>query len=371
MPSKKGIYLFTLIGLLLGFALDGLIRNEITKVFDYALIGLFALIYALAFNEKNCFRLIASSFIIALFLSLPLLPLEASVPSRHLEHWLTFLCAFPLFVYMVHSFHYAYHHDNTSRISYNSLFAAVWNTIHLIFVAGLFSTLANLLILLGAFIFKTVGSDFLWDLYSNNIHFQLISHTTLFFIGLGIGQQNIKIIYNLRFLLLRMMYYLFPFLALISMVYFILYLSHAAGGGEEYVNPLIILIPLTALGIIFFNAYFQDGSVESGAPSWLKLLLRVYRVILFLLVVMMTHKIFQSYSEDVNVLICIITGILFSLTYAITAWFPETMEQKWVRIGNISSALYFIAVLFLFNLPYMPIVFQVGAQPSLLTIIAP
>ncbi|WP_131779043.1 hypothetical protein [Legionella bozemanae] len=362
MPSKKGIYLFTLIGLLLGFALDGLIRNETTKLFDYALIGLLALLYGLAYNGKNCFRLVASSFIIALFLSLPLLPIEARYTSLPLEHWITFLSAFPLFVYVGHSFHYAFHHDNTWHISYNSLFAAVWNTILLLFVASLFSALANILILLGAFIFKTVGNDYLWNLYSNNFHFQLISHVTLFFIGLGVGQQNIKTIYSLRFLLLRMMYYLLPFLALISIVYFILYLSHFLSGGEEYVNPLLILIPLTVLGIIFFNAYFQDGSVESGAPSWLKLLLRIYRVILFFLALMMTYKIFQSYSVDVNVVICIITGILYSLTYAITAWLPENLEQKWVRIGNISSALYFIIILFLFNLPYMPIIFRLGAQ---------
>ncbi|HHT0594114.1 TPA: hypothetical protein ACTXXA_002331 [Legionella anisa] len=364
MPSKKGIYLFTLIGLLLGFALDGLIRNEITKLFDYTLISLFALLYGLAYNGKNSFRLVASSFIVALFLSLPLLPIEAQFTSLPLEHWVTFLGAFPFFVYVGHSFHYAFHHDNTWRVSYNSLFAAVWNTILLLFVASLFSTLANLLILLGALIFKTVGNDFLWNLYSHNFHFQLISHITLFFIGLGVGQQNIKIIYSLRFILLRMMYYLFPFLALISIVYIILYLSHFLSGGEEYVNPLLILIPLAALGIIFFNAYFQDGSMESGAPSWLKLLLRIYRVILFILVLMMTDKIFQSYSVDVNVVICIITGILFSLTYAITAWLPDNKEQEWVRIGNISSALYFIIILFLFNLPYMPIIFQVGAHPS-------
>ncbi|WP_058477050.1 hypothetical protein [Legionella steigerwaltii] len=367
MPSRKGIYLFTLIGLLLGFALDGLIRNEITKIFDYALISLFALLYALAYNDKNCLRLVASSFLIALFLSLPLLPMEARFAVLPLEHWFTFLCAFPIFIYVGHSFHYAYHHDNTWRITYNSLFAAVWNTILLLFVASVFSALANLLIFLGAFIFRTVGNDFLWNLYSNNLHFRLISHVTLFFIGLGIGQQNINIIYNLRFLLLRMMYYLFPFLALISIVYFILYLGHSLKDGEEYVDPLTILIPITSLGIIFFNAYFQDGSIDSGTPSWLKLLLRIYRIILFLLVIMMTYKIFQSYSLDVNVVICIITVILFSLTYAITAWFPEHMEQKWIRIGNISSALFFIIVLFLFNLPYAPIVFQVGSQSALLT----
>lgn len=362
MPSIRGIYIFSFIGLLLGFALDGLIRNENTHVFYYALISIFSLLYALAYDEKNLLRLILSSFSVALFLSIPLLPIKengVSIPI-HLEHWITFLSVFPLFAYIGHSFHYAYHHDDTWHISYNSLFAAVWNTIPLLFVAALFSGLANFLILLGAFIFKTVGNDYLWNLYLNNHHFNLISNVTLFFIGLGVGQQNIKIIYSLRFLLLRMMYYLFPVLALISILYFVLYSIHSLTGEHEYINPLVILIPLTSLGIIFFNAYFQDGSIETGAPYWLKLLLSIYRVILFFLVLMMTYKIFQAYSLDVNIVIPIITIILFSFTYAITSWFPDRLEPKWVRIGNISSALFLLISIFLFNLPYMQIAFNVG-----------
>ena len=155
---------------------------------------------------------------------------------------------------------------------------------------------------------------------------------------------------------------------MISTLYFVLYFTHSLANGQEYINPLAILIPLTSLGIIFFNAYFQDGSVESGAPSWLKLLLCIYRVILFFLVLMMTYKIFQGYSLDINVVIYLITIILYSLTYAVTAWFSESMEQKWVRLGNISSALFFIIVLFLLNIPYLPIAFNVGTQPNLISV---
>lgn len=297
-----------------------------------------------------------------------MLPLNAGFTPSHLEHWFTFLGVLPIFVYVGHSFHYAYHQDNTWHVSYNSLFAAVWNTIPLLCIAGIFSSLGNLLIFLGAFIFRTVGSDYLWNLYSNDMHFRLISNVTLFFIGLSVGQQNIKIIYSLRFLMLRMMYYLFPFLALISIVYFLLFLSHALMNNEEFINPLAILIPLTCLGIIFFNAYFQDGSVESGASFLLQSLLRVYRVILFLLILMMTYRMFRFYSLDSNVVIVILTEVLYGLTYAVTAWLSESREQKWVRIGNVSAALFFLIGVFLFNIPYMPIIFQVGgSQSTLLT----
>jgi len=351
MPSKKGIYLLTAIGLLLGFALDWLIRNENTTAFNYALIILFSLLFSLAYDEKNVVRLAGSSLIFALFLSIGLIPIQFSSTPMHIEHLITFLCIFPLFVYVGHSFHYAYHQDNTWNISYSSLFAAVWNTFPLLFVAGLFSSLANLLIIMGAFIFKTVGSNYLWTLYFDNRHFYLIANATLFFMGLGVAQQNIKIIYNLRFILLKMMYYLFPFLAFISSLYFILFLSHSLSNAQEYINPLIILIPLTTLGIVFFNAYFQDGSLENGAPAWLKLFLRIYRIILFILVLMMAYKIFQKFSVDINVTICILIAILFTLTYAITAVCSQNMERKWIRFGNIATGLFFILSLFLLNLP--------------------
>ena len=269
MASRKEIYVFTLIGLLLGIGLDLLMRNEIKSIFYYIFLLLYSLLFALTFNEKHLLRLLGTSFIVALVLSMPFLPFIVDVPPQHIGHFIAFLAAFPIYVYISHSFHYAYHHDNSWRVNYNSLFAAVWNTIPLLFVALLFSSLANCLILIGAFVFKTVGSTFLWNLYFDNLNFRLISNVTLFFIGLGVGQQNIKVIYNLRFLLLRMMYYLFPFLALISALYFVLYLGHSVSGGPDNINPLTVLLPLNILGIIFFNAYFQDGCIESDAPSWL------------------------------------------------------------------------------------------------------
>ncbi|MCL9684723.1 hypothetical protein [Legionella maioricensis] len=365
MAFKKSICLFALIGLLLGFIIDFWARYQNVALFYPTLVSIFSYLYVLAYDEKNVFRLIGTSFIAALFLSLPLLGLNFNSPTFNDVHFISFIIAFPLFVYIGHCFHYAYHHDNTWDIDYSTLFAAVWNTILLLFVASVFAFLGHMLIMLAAFIFKTVGNSYLWDLFWINPHFRFIMSVTLFFIGLGVGQQNIEIIYNMRFLLLKMMYYLFPFLAVISTLYFILYLGHLFSTEKESINPLTVLLPLSILGIIFFNAYFQDGTTYKDTPIWLKTSLRVYRGVLFILILMMSYRIGHEASLDINVLIYLFMVILLGFTYAITALVSEPMEQKWIRIGNVCTALFFIIALFLVNLPYAPVKFSIGSdKPS-------
>jgi hypothetical protein len=366
MPAKKGIYIFTLLGLILGFTLDTLYNGENQSLFYYSLITLFCLLYAMTFNETHILRLVVSSFIVALFLSLPLLPMKNDANLDKVIHWGTFLCAFPIFTYVGHCFHYAYHHDNSWKINYSSLFTAVWNTVPLLFVAFIFTCLANLLIFLAAFIFKTAGYIYLWNLFFDNEHFRIVSNTILYFIGLSIGQQNIIIINSLSFLLLRMMYYLFPFLALISVLYFILYFIHAPVSEEDRINPLFILTPLVFMGILFFNAYYQDGSEETQShyPFWLQYTLKVYRVILLCLTLMMAYRMMHGNALDINVVIYIVSLILFSIIYALSACFTKDKERILIQKGNIATALYFFFVLFLLNIPYLPIAFNVGTDTN-------
>ncbi|KTD74663.1 hypothetical protein [Legionella waltersii] len=364
MANKKEMYIFTLIGLVLGTVLDLLLRNHVTTIFYYSIISLFAVLFVLTYNNMHLLKLVGSSFIASLFLSIPLLPMELELPIRNYLHFFTFMLGFPFFFYVTYCFHYAFHHDNTWRVSYSSLFAAVWNTIPLLIVASIFISLTNLLIVLGAFVFKTVGSNFLWDLYFYNHDFKLISNTVLFFIGLGVGLQNITIIHNMRYLLLRIMYYLFPLLAIISVLYFILYHTHFVTGGPEYINPLVVLIPLTTAGILFFNAYFQDGSLKSDYPDWVKIGLRIYRVVLFFISLMMAYRILQDHSIESNLLLYLIVILLFALNYGVTAIFNENTEKKWICLGNIVIGLFFIIALFLFNIPHLQIEFSVGGGNS-------
>lgn len=354
MTSKKGIYILALVGLLLGIVLDFLITNQSITVFYYSFITLFCVLFALSYDEKNSVRLITTSFAFALFLSIPLLTLRVDLSLIYYPHLVSFLVGFPFFVYIVHAYNYAWHQENYWKVHYSSLFAAVWNSIVLVFIASIFTVLANLLIMLGAFIFNTVGSNYLWKLYLYNHHFKLIIHTTLFFIGLGIGQQNINIIYSLRYLMLRIMYYLFPFLALISSIYFILYLINYFWVGQNLFDPLIVLIPITSLGIIFFNAYFQDGSMETEDPVVLRLSLRIYRIILFFLILMLAARILSHYTLDNNLYIYLLIALLFGTVYAITALFSEKEEIKWIKIGNVSIAALFTILFFCVNLHFIP-----------------
>ena len=362
MPSKMGIYIFILIGLLVGLTLDTLIRWEVKTPFYYAFTVVFGYLYALSYNEKNNQRLMISSFFVTLFLTIPFIGFKwAGFGNDHTIHMVTFWMIFPTFAYVAHCFHYAYHQDNTFDVSYVSLFAAVWNSIILILIAIVFSTIAHSLIMLGGFIFKTTGNDLLWDFVNNN-HFSLIMNTVLIFIGLNIGQQNLNIIYSIRFLLLKVMYYLFPILAVISTLYLILHLLQVLTGGIAPINPLFILVPLSILGIVFFNAFYQDGDAEVAVPAGLQLFYKIYRVVLFIIVLMMTYHLFKQNPINSNVLIVILCGILFSATYAITAYFDEVAEKKWIRLGNIGTAIFFLIALFIFNIPYANVDFTLGSD---------
>ncbi|TAL64516.1 MAG: hypothetical protein EPN84_03240 [Legionella sp.] len=364
MKIKNGIYIFVIIGLLLGIFLDYCVRIQVQNLFYPTLVTLFALLYSLAYDEQNSVQLIGTSFVVALLLSLPLFPIQLGQTPTHPIHFINFMIAYPLFVYVGHSFHYAFHRDQTLNMSYRSLFEAVWNTIPLLFVASIFSSLASLLLMLGASVFKSVGNDLLWDLYFNNHHFHFITNTTLFFIGLGIGQQNNQVIYNIRILLLKMMYYLFPVLAFISILYCVLYLVSFATGGEVPIEPLIILIPLSTLGIIFFNSYFQDGDTENPAPHALKIFLRIYRVILLILVLLTVYKIFRDFNIETNALISLLTAIGFASSYGLTAHLSEADEKNWIQRGNIATAWFFVITLFLTNIPYLPIDFTIRSSSN-------
>lgn len=355
MEAKNSMCFFALMGLIFGIILDVLIRQHYAHLIYYSLPVLFFLFYALAYDGNNLLRLAGTSALTAIILSIPFLGVTIDNSFHPNLHFLSFCCAFPFCAYIAHAFHYAVHRDNTWQVNYSTLFEAVWTTIPLLIVASIFGGLVNALIFLAATIFKTVGYDFLWNLYFYNVDFHFICNSIFFFIGIGIAQQNSQLIYNLRFLLLKMMYYLFPVLAVISVLYVVLYSINLLTGTQSTVEPLFILIPLNALGIIFFNAYFQDGKAEATYPHALEIFLGIYRICLFILMLQMTYKIFQETAVEINPFIGLLAVLFISLTYAITAFFPKEQETIWICRGNIAAALFFLVALILLNLPYLAI----------------
>lgn len=364
MTNKIGMYVFTLLGLFLGVILDYFVRSHTPTPFYPALLSLFCFLYALSYNDQHPLRLIGTSFITALFLALPIFHVEFDKMPTDPKHLLSFAFCYPLFIYIAHCFHYAIHRDNTWQVKYHSLFEGVWNTIPALFVATVFAFLAKLLIVLGALVFKSVGFSFLWDVYFNNHHLRFVLSMTLFFMGLGISQQNAHIIYNLRFLLLRMMYFLFPVLAFITILYCILLTLSSLTGGAA-IDPLLVLIPLSFLGIVFFNATYQDGTVEDFRSSKLGFFFRIYRVFLLITVTMMLYRLYRDFAIESNFLLILLAAFFYALAYAISAWVSAEDENTLIQKGNIATALFLLLTLFLMNLPYVPIEFTVGNKEQL------
>ncbi len=363
--SQKGIYIFTLMGLLLALFLEGLFRYKVDSIFCYVFPSFFCLLYALAYNNKHVLRLLGSSLSVALVFSLLLLSFDVDIAPSNSPDAADLFLVFPVLFYMVHVFHYAYHYDNGWRVCYSSLFSGVWNSIILLILALIFCGLGYFLIVLGAEIFKYLGHNFLWHFYFKDHHRYIIG-CVLFFVGLSIGQQNINIICGLRFLLLRVIYYLFPVLALISMICLLLSIGQPMADKHSLINSPEISLNLIILGIIFFNAYFQDGDAETAAPPWLTLFLKFYRMVLLVLILMMAVYFFRTSFHDANFFIYLVVALLYGVTYAITAWLPEAQEKIWIQRSNIGIALFFIASISLLNLPYLFAVFKVGIGAAVL-----
>lgn len=352
MKITKGLYIFAFIGLALGLISDWLFRHQDLHVVHYVFPTLFAYLFTLAYNGKNIIRLFFSSLIAATILSFPLLPYLFGATPKHMNHIMCFVFIYPLFVYIGHCFHYAYHQDSNFKVSYKSLYAAVWNTFPYIFMATLFVALAQLILILGAFAFHSVGVNFLWDLSFDNLHFRIITNVIFFFVGLSICQQNIEVIYNLRNVIIRAMFYLFPFVALISISYFFFIFSNYITFQQPILNNLKVLIPLVILGLMFFNAYLQDGEDQSVAPPTYNNFVKFYRIIFFGMTIMLGVTVVHEYSFDINVLIYLISVIILGFVYFITIFMPKELECKYIRLGNIYTAAFFMVSLFILNFPY-------------------
>lgn len=355
MTKFRGIFIFAAFGLLLGFWLDRQIYADNVRVIYYIFPILYVSLFTLAYNENNIIRLLFSSLLFSVFLSLPILPFSFWEEPENINHVICFLVGYPIFVYIGHCFHYAYHQDSNYNISYKSLFAAVWNTIPLLGLAFLFLASTQIIFMLGAYVYKSVGSDFLWEWYFGEKHLRIISNALFFFIGLNICKQNIQIIYSLRIVIVKAMYYLFPFVVLISISYFFFIFSNALFYKQSIPVNLNVLIPLIILGIIFFNAYIQDAEDNSIMPNSYNIFIKFYRVILFALTIMLTKSVLNQYTFDVNICVYLLTGISLSLIYFITIIFPKDKELKYVKLGNTYTSIFYMISLFLLNIPYYPI----------------
>lgn len=376
--EKKNTLLFLILGALLGGVFDILKFFQFSSPFIYTSLFFSFLFFALCYNAKHSLRLILSSLITAMVLCSPLL-VNRLISQNHIDTVLldlsimSFIVGFPLFIYIGHCFHYGFHRENSWRIPYTTLFYAVWDSFVLLVTASIFSLIARLLILLAAAIFSSAGSHWLWQVYFHNVYVSTFINFLLFFLGLGIAQQNYTIIHNLRFLLLRMMHFFVPLLAIISIIYLFLY-SFASTNlpASSFLSVELLIANLVGLGIVFFNAYFQTGEENPKQAVWLTILLSVYKLILFGLTLILNYLVLSKFSLPLNLSLLLLLAFLYGACYAISVFIPRNKQAAWIRAGNVGIALFYLAAMLLLNTFFYPLQQLIGfGSKPIINVVAP
>lgn len=364
MIGKDGILMivYLSLGLIMGVYFDWLIVYKPNYYVIELIFPLSLLFFALSFNGKHGLKLLLSSFLVSFLLCTPffsmnhnvILPQDTinSISSRTIEqgmYLISFIMGFAFALYISHAFHYAIYRDQRITPSYRQLFLAVWNTIPVILIACVFSCLANGLIYLTSLIFWSMGINAPWLFLTSNSHFIVVSNSVLFFMGLGVARQNEDIINSFRQVLLRIIYYLLPYLAVITILYIILYLFY--GKRDSLMIPTLI-----GLGIIFYNAYFQEGNNSKLYSKSIESIIKIFQIVLAILAFIFVYNIvffLESYLF-VNAALYLVIVVTYCLSYAIAAMLPKHVEVRMVQSSNVMIALLFLFAFLIANNPFKP-----------------
>lgn len=358
--TLKTYSLYTLIGLVSASIMTVLSHAHIGYAAPYIFIASLAFIFALAYDERHSKRLVISSVVTAFIITFPFLSMNFNgdinghgILARYMEF---IFFSLPSFAFMLHCFHYAYHKTGDYRLDYRYLFEAVWNTIPMLFVAGLFANITNALIIFASLGFKTLNNDFIEHYYTHNMDVLFILNSVFFFVGLSIAKIHDKITLNLRFVFLRMLNFLLPLLVLTTFTYAIMFCLYH--GGNVFTTSLLtgtpILASLTVLGIIFFNAFYQDGDTDTKLHMVFSITLKIYRVLLFVLAIYSVLQILGAYSAlmPTNIELYLIILVLFPFIYALSAFFNTHLEKALITNGNMLIAIVYLIVLLVIYHPF-------------------
>lgn len=352
--EQQSLLIYLVLGLLIGVGLDGLFYQKVTHIYPYLWISSFALIFALAFDFRHRIRIVISSALIAAIACSPFLFMGPDTNSFDNTNLLVSVICFPYTLMIAHSFHFAYHLDNRIRMRYTSLFYAVWNTIPLLMIAAVFTFIAKLLIWLTGAIFSTFQFKTIANFLFSNHHFWIISTVCLYITGIGIARQNLTILDSLRFVILKLFYYLYPFLAIISLLYLILYFTTEITGNTPE-SSTIIFVVLSIFGIIFFNAIFQDGEAQSYQSNGLRLFLKSYRLMLLLITVLTAQLLYPESKQVINALLLLAILVLYGLSYGISAVLTRKHAKQTIKTANVVIAILYVISYLIINNPFKPI----------------
>lgn len=152
---------------------------------------------------------------------------------------------------------------------YGDLFQHSWNNLFIGLIAAVFAGVFWLLLLLWAQLFQLIGIGFFVELFTEQA-FVLVSTMAAAGYGLAIGKENDVIINTLRRITLAIFYVFMPLLSGITLLFLVTLPFTGLQPLWDTRHASSLLLGLLALTIVFINAVFQDGTVTSPYPIWIR-----------------------------------------------------------------------------------------------------
>lgn len=342
-PDNSMNPLYTLTALLVTLAAGSVIAFQSQpSLFLLGLVFGSGFFYTLAYNGQHNTRLALSSFLLAFLLSLPFLLHGASPDYDAYIGWLLLL---PSAFYITHCFHTAFHEKSGLRIDYRDLFYPAWNTILILFIASLFTLFLNILIqLLIAMILPRGINEFpvFYDYYL------VFTKAGLSLIGIGIIKEHLELIYKTRLLALGLAWFIYPIIMVLSFIAQILYLLTWLTKGNTEI-PILYVLTFFVLGVLFFNAVFQEGKRLPAYPSVLAGIAELYPLSLSFsgIIIFFTFIRVPVYTPNLWLLLSL--ALLYGTGYGLTTFFREEKQCLLIKGLNIVLALYFVLVALVIN----------------------
>ncbi|KTD62362.1 hypothetical protein [Legionella shakespearei] len=352
MQADKKTWVVALIGVIVAliYVADAMLELEsfIFVVFP-VLVGL---LFALSYDGKNNLQLLASSIFVALVLSVPF-RVDGNA-TRQINPGIFY----SILVYMVHCFHYAYHHNGSQwSFKYSLLFEAAWNTFFVLIIATLFMLASFQFVYYISLLLNSIENPLLFMILDQSRVIATLFMIILFFIGVAIAQSAIDELKGFRTVLLKSMNYCLPFLVFSVIVYFIFFWFSNNQSANVIVTAFLILI---AISFLFLNLYYQDGKEEYRGMDWLTVILQAYKVLLLVMILIACYYAFGNLSLAFHQIIYLTIALFLGWVYAYSSFFSDEKAQQIIEDGNKGLAIVFIVAIYIALLPYSPVNFTVN-----------
>ncbi len=344
----RGLLILSTIGFLIGL-INGL-SYHYQSAFVLAFINAWGILTIFSYDGSKNIRLLLSSALAAFCIAIMIGVFNNARHALDINTTIQMFISLSLATYMIHSFHWAYHRDNSYHYQYSTLFYTVWNTFCLLIFSCVFSGLAWVILYLSASLFTLVHINFLKDLLLTT-RFTLFVFPFLFSVGIFLGRQRPNIIDSLRWLLLQLFRYLYPFLAIMVLAFLIISLFNMVFlGAHPFSQHITLFSSITLLGIIFINASYQDGNANTPYSKYLFICIKLFMLTLPLFAILANAPVlfnFQNMPYPSNLIICsnCLFLIVYPVAYAIAVLYRKNKKTfSLLPRLNISIAIAFILV---------------------------